>query len=166
MSTLTVSREYSALLKKVPPKVSRTERENDMYTEILYDLDRRGKTLTPAEKEMAELLTLLIKDFEKKRYQLPRAKPLEALRFLIEQHGLSTFLPNYSSSWRSFASSSYPARNRLCAKGHSASTHCASHRKPARSPMPAASSQRYLCELSVQIVSFSLKLTLSPAPRM
>lgn len=88
MSTLTVSPEYSALLKKVPPKVIRTERENDMYTEILYDLDRRSKTLTPAEKEMSELLTLLIKDFEEKRYQLPRAKPLEALRFLIEQHGL------------------------------------------------------------------------------
>lgn len=88
MSTLTVSPEYSALLKKVPPKVIRTERENDMYTEILYDLDRRSKTLTPAEKEMAELLTLLIRDFEEKRYQLPRAEPLEALRFLIEQHGL------------------------------------------------------------------------------
>ena len=88
MSTLTVSPEYSALLKKVPPKVIRTERENDMYAEILYDLDRRSKTLTPAEKEMAELLTLLIRDFEEKRYQLPRAKPLEALRFLIEQHGL------------------------------------------------------------------------------
>jgi len=88
MSTLTVSPEYSALLKKVPPKVIRTERENDMYTEILYDLDRRSKTLTAAEKEMAELLTLLIRDFEEKRYQLPRAKPLQALRFLIEQHGL------------------------------------------------------------------------------
>lgn len=88
MSTLIVSPEYSALLKKVPPKVIRTERENDMYTEILFDLDRRSKTLTPAEKEMAELLTLLIRDFEEKRYQLPRAKPLEALRFLIEQHGL------------------------------------------------------------------------------
>lgn len=88
MSTLTVSPEYSALLKKVPPKVIRTERENDMYTEILYDLDRRSKTLTPAEKEMAELLTLLIRDFEEQRYQLPRAEPLEVLRFLIEQHGL------------------------------------------------------------------------------
>ncbi len=88
MSTLTVSPEYSALLRKVPPKVIRTERENEMYTEILYDLDRRGKTLTAAEKEMAELLTLLIKDFEENRYRLPRAKPLDALRFLIEQHGL------------------------------------------------------------------------------
>jgi HTH-type transcriptional regulator/antitoxin HigA len=88
MSTLTVSPEYDALLRKIPPKVIRTQKENDAYTEILYDLDRRSKTLTPAEKELAELLTLLIEDFEEKRYQLPRAKPLEVLRFLMDQHGL------------------------------------------------------------------------------
>jgi HTH-type transcriptional regulator/antitoxin HigA len=88
MSTLTVSREYGALLQKVPPKVIRTEKENEAYTEILYELDQRSKTLTPAEKELAELLTLLIEDFEEKRYRLPRAQPLDVLRFLMEQHGL------------------------------------------------------------------------------
>jgi len=88
MSTLTVSREYGALLQKVPPKVIRTEKENEAYTEILYELDQRGKALTPAEKELAELLTLLIEDFEEKRYRLPRAQPLDVLRFLMEQHGL------------------------------------------------------------------------------
>jgi len=88
MSTLTVSPEYGALLRKVPPKVIRSEEENDAYTEILYDLDRRSKALTPAEKELAELLTLLIEDFEERQYRLPRAKPLDVLRFLMDQHGL------------------------------------------------------------------------------
>jgi HTH-type transcriptional regulator / antitoxin HigA len=88
MSTLTVSPEYSALLRKFAPKVIRTEEENQMYTEALYDLDRRSKRLTVAEKELAELLTLLIEDFEQKHYQLPRASPLGALRFLMDQHGL------------------------------------------------------------------------------
>jgi len=88
MSTLTVSSEYGALLQKVPPKVIRTEKENEAYTEILYELDQRGKTLTRAEKELTELLTLLIEDFEEKRYRLPRGKPLDVLRFLMEQHGL------------------------------------------------------------------------------
>lgn len=37
---------------------------------------------------MAELLTLLIEDFEERQYHLPRAKPLEALRFLIDQRGM------------------------------------------------------------------------------
>lgn len=88
MSIVLVSPEYSTLLKKVPPKVIRTEEENAKYTEILYDLDRRSKTLTPAEKELADLLTLLIEDFEEKRYRLPRTGPLDVLRFLMDQHGL------------------------------------------------------------------------------
>jgi HTH-type transcriptional regulator / antitoxin HigA len=87
MSAITVSPEYSALLKKIPPKVIRTEEENEEYTEILYDLDRRNKTLTRAERELADLLTLLIEDFEK-RYALPHAEPLQVLRCLMEQHGL------------------------------------------------------------------------------
>ena len=88
MSTLRVSPEYGALLRKVPPKVIRTEKENEAYTEVLYELDRRSKSLTAAEKELAELLTLLIEDFEEKRYRLPRAKPLEVVRYLMEEHNL------------------------------------------------------------------------------
>jgi len=88
MSSLTVSPEYSALLKKFPPKVIRTEEENETYSEILCQLDQRSKSLTRAEKELAELLTLLIEDFEEKHYRLPRAKPVEVLHFLMDQHGL------------------------------------------------------------------------------
>lgn len=88
MSTLTISPEYEALLRKIPPKVIRTEKENEAYTEILYELDRRSSRLTVAEKELADLLTLLIQDFEEKRYRLPRGKPLDVLRFLMEQHNL------------------------------------------------------------------------------
>jgi HTH-type transcriptional regulator/antitoxin HigA len=87
MSTLTASPEYSALLKKFPPKVIRTEKENEAYTELLYELDQRGN-LTAAEKELARLLTLLIEDFEARSYPLPRAKPLDVLQFLMDQHGL------------------------------------------------------------------------------
>lgn len=88
MSTVTVSPEYSALLKKVPPKIIRNEKENEAYVEILYELDQRNKSLTQAEKELAELLTLLIENFEEKKYHLPRAKPLDVLRFLLEQNGM------------------------------------------------------------------------------
>jgi HTH-type transcriptional regulator / antitoxin HigA len=88
MSSLTVSPEYRSLLRKFPPKVIRTEEENEAYTEVLCELDRRSKRLTAAEKELAELLTLLIEGFEEKHYHLPRASPLGALRFLMDQHGL------------------------------------------------------------------------------
>jgi len=88
MSTLTISREYGALLAKIFPKVIRAEKGKEAYKEILLDLDRRNDALTPAERELADLLTLLIEDFETKRYRLPRSKPLDALRFLMEQHEL------------------------------------------------------------------------------
>jgi HTH-type transcriptional regulator/antitoxin HigA len=88
MSSRSVHLEYSRLLTKFSPKVIRSEKANEEYTEALYELDQRGARLTRAEKELAELLTLLIEDFESKRYRLPRAKPVEVLRFLMDQHGL------------------------------------------------------------------------------
>lgn len=88
MSSLAASRKYGELLKKFPPKVIRTEKENEVYTEILHKLDRRSKTLTAAEKELAELLTLLIEDFEERHYQLPSTTPVATMRFLMDQHGL------------------------------------------------------------------------------
>ena len=88
MSTLTLNPEYAALLKKYPPKVIRTEAENEHYTQVLYDLDLRSEKLTEAEKELADLLTLLIENFEDQHYQLPKASPLAVLEFLMDQQGL------------------------------------------------------------------------------
>jgi HTH-type transcriptional regulator/antitoxin HigA len=80
--------EYKRLLRKFPPKVIHSEKQNERYARSLYELDQRSGKLTRAEKELAELLTLLIEDFESKRYELPRAKPLEVVRFLMDQHKL------------------------------------------------------------------------------
>ena len=88
MRPRTDSLEYGRLLTKFSPKVIRTEKANEEYTEALYELDQRDAKLTRAEKELAELLTLLIENFESKRYKLPHAKPVEILRFLMDQHGL------------------------------------------------------------------------------
>ena len=87
MSALHVSPAYAQLLARIPPKVIRSEAENEHYIAALYALEQQ-RTLTRAEKELAELLTLLIENFEEKRYQLPRATPLQALTFLMEEHGL------------------------------------------------------------------------------
>jgi len=88
MSSVNVSPEYNELLTRYPPKVIRTEKENELYAEILYDLDRRGKSLTRAEREIADLLTLLIEDFEEKHYRLPQTGPLDVLQFLMKEHNL------------------------------------------------------------------------------
>lgn len=87
MSTITVSPAYTRLLSKLPPKVIRSEAENERYIEALYELENRD-ALTPEEKELADLLTLLIEDFESKHYELPKASPAEVLAFLMDQHQL------------------------------------------------------------------------------
>jgi HTH-type transcriptional regulator/antitoxin HigA len=70
------------------PKIIRTEAENEHYTAILEDLDQRFDQLSPPEKDFADLLTLLIEDFEARIYELPIASPLEVLRFVMDQHSL------------------------------------------------------------------------------
>ncbi len=88
MSSRTVHLEYSRLLTKFSPKVIRTEKANEECTQALYELDQRDARLTRAERDLAQLLTLLIEDFESRRYRLPRAKPVEVLQFLMDQRGL------------------------------------------------------------------------------
>src|SRR5450631_2177924 len=87
MSVWHTNTAYAQLLTKIPPKVIRSERENEYYVQALYDLDQR-KSLTREERELADLLTLLIEDFEERHYSLPKATPLETLAFLMEQHSL------------------------------------------------------------------------------
>jgi HTH-type transcriptional regulator/antitoxin HigA len=88
MSALTVSPAYTALLAKIPPRVIRSEEQNEQYIAALYELEQRHKRWTKAEAELADLLTLLIEDFEEKNYKLPKASPLQVIAFLMEQHGL------------------------------------------------------------------------------
>ena len=87
VSALHTSADYARLLRKIPPKVIRSERENEYYVEALYELDQR-KSLSREERELADLLTLLIEHFEQRKYSLPRATPTEMLAFLMEQQGL------------------------------------------------------------------------------
>ncbi len=87
MTTSTANPIYGKLLAKALPKVIQSEKENDRSTRLLLDLEQKI-TLTPEEKDLADLLTLLIEDFEEKHYQLPKASPIEAIIFLMDQHGL------------------------------------------------------------------------------
>ena len=54
---------------------------------MLEELDRKEK-LSPAEQRLAELLTLLVEDFEEKAYALKSASPLEILNELMEANSL------------------------------------------------------------------------------
>lgn len=82
------SPKYTKLLLQTPPKVIRTEAENEFYLKALHSLEKRGDMLTSEEQELADLLTLLVEDFEERQYPLPKATPTEVLSFLMEQQAV------------------------------------------------------------------------------
>ena len=88
MSASAVSPLYSALLAKFPPRIIRSEEQNESYIRALYELEHSRDHWSPEESDLADLFTLLIEDFEEKNYQLPQCTGVEMVQFLMEQHGL------------------------------------------------------------------------------
>jgi HTH-type transcriptional regulator/antitoxin HigA len=91
---------YGKLLARAQPRVIKTDEENERMIAELERLDTRGRALTPEEEDLAELMTLLVRQFEESRYPLGHAEPLEALRILMEGRGLRQcdLIPVFGSS--------------------------------------------------------------------
>jgi HTH-type transcriptional regulator / antitoxin HigA len=79
--------EYRDLVSQALPHVIRTEAENAHYLRVLDVLDALPYP-TPAQQELAALLTLLIEDFEERHYALKAASPIEHLRELMAANDL------------------------------------------------------------------------------
>jgi HTH-type transcriptional regulator/antitoxin HigA len=88
MSATAVRSEYAALLSSTQPAVIRSEAENARYIAMLEELDNKGNQMTAAERRMADLLTLLIENFEEKHYALKASSPVEVLNELMLANGL------------------------------------------------------------------------------
>lgn len=88
MSATAARSEYAALLSSTLPAVIRNEAENERYIAVLQELDRKGNRMTSAERRMAELLTLLIEDFEEKHYSVKSSSPLDVLNELMRTNDL------------------------------------------------------------------------------
>jgi HTH-type transcriptional regulator/antitoxin HigA len=88
MSATAVRSEYAALLSSALPAVIRSEAENERCIRLLEELDGKGSRMSAAERRMADLLTLLIEDFEEKHYTLKPASPVDVLNELMQANGL------------------------------------------------------------------------------
>lgn len=91
MSTITTNldeKTYGQLLRRTLPHVIRTDEELARLTYELAALDER-EDLTPEEQELAELLTVLIGDYEERRYPIRKASPRQTLRHLMEARTLT-----------------------------------------------------------------------------
>jgi HTH-type transcriptional regulator / antitoxin HigA len=69
------------------PKVITTDEQNERYIAELQKLERRN-SLSKAEREFAEVLTVLIEDYEEKHYPIEDASPAEVLSELMEANNL------------------------------------------------------------------------------
>ena len=101
MSITTVDldeKTYGQLLRRALPHVIRTEAEHARLTDELLRLDER-EDLTPEEHELAELLTVLIDEYEERRYPIRKASPQQNLRHLMEARNLTQ-----KDLWRIFGS--------------------------------------------------------------
>jgi HTH-type transcriptional regulator/antitoxin HigA len=80
-------KEYAGLLSQTLPHVIHTEEENERCVAALEALLDKGNKTTD-EVRLAELLTLLIEDFEERSYSLPPASPVEVIRHLMDVNDL------------------------------------------------------------------------------
>jgi HTH-type transcriptional regulator/antitoxin HigA len=81
------TKAYRKLLSSTLPRVIQTEEQNESFAAQLEQLHDRGG-LTPEEEHLAELLTLLIEDFEGRHYQLAPATEIQIIRELMLANGL------------------------------------------------------------------------------
>ena len=79
---------YRQLLGRALPRVIRTEEECERLTNELMRLDERER-LSLEEKELAELLTVLIEEYEERRYPIRKASPQQTLQHLMEARKLT-----------------------------------------------------------------------------
>jgi HTH-type transcriptional regulator / antitoxin HigA len=87
MATLTEA-AYGKLLSQARPRVIKTKAENERALAELEALDTLGRLLTREEEALADLLTVLIQQYEEASYPLGHASPLDALRDFMEVRNL------------------------------------------------------------------------------
>jgi HTH-type transcriptional regulator / antitoxin HigA len=76
------------MIRQGAPRLIHSDEELAKYTEELFKLTAKSH-LTREEEEAIDLLTLLIERYEAESYPVPDADPLDVLRFLLDQNGLS-----------------------------------------------------------------------------
>ena len=89
MSTTTLNvdeKTYGKLLTRALPRVIRSEDEYERLSNELDRLDER-EDLNPEEQELAEL-TLLVDEYERRRFPIPDADPRHVLQHLMEARNL------------------------------------------------------------------------------
>jgi HTH-type transcriptional regulator/antitoxin HigA len=82
-----VKQEYRDLVSRTIPHVIRTEAENEHYIRVLESLCATPHP-SAAQKELIELFTLLIEEFEERHYALKGGAPIDYIQELMSANDL------------------------------------------------------------------------------
>lgn len=80
-------KSYGQLLRRTLPHVIRTGEDYQRLSNELLSLDER-ESPTPEEQELAELLSLLIDEYEERQFPIRAAGPRQTLLHLMEARNL------------------------------------------------------------------------------
>ena len=101
MSTTTIeldAKTYGQLLERTLPHVIHTDEECQRLTNELMRLDESEDRSAEA-RELAELLTVLIDEYEGRRHSIRKASPQQVLQHLMEARNLTQ-----KDLWKTFGS--------------------------------------------------------------
>ena len=79
---------YGQLLRRTLPHVIHDDEECARLTDELMRLDESEASI-PEEKDLAELLTVLIEEYEERRHPVRKANPRQVLQHLMEARNLT-----------------------------------------------------------------------------
>jgi HTH-type transcriptional regulator/antitoxin HigA len=82
------AKTYGRLLRDALPRVIHSGKDYERLTGELMLLEDRAE-LGPEEQQLAELLTLLIDEYEEARYPIRKASPQQTLQHLMEARNLT-----------------------------------------------------------------------------
>ena len=84
-----VSNSYLQLIKRFPLRRIRNAAERDSAAAVIRELGLRGaRNLDSGQLDYLEALAKFVSDYELARSTLPKASPLEVLKFLMDQRSL------------------------------------------------------------------------------
>lgn len=75
------------MIEQGAPRKIRTDEELEHYSDTLFELTAK-ESPTLAELDAIDLLSLLVETYQAEQRTLPKAAPLDILRFLMEHNGL------------------------------------------------------------------------------
>ncbi|MBP7860472.1 helix-turn-helix domain-containing protein [bacterium] len=82
--------DFIKLAKQYPLRKIKSEKDNKTALTFFRKIRSVGEeNLSKGEIEFLQVLATLIKDFESKHYSFEKPSPVELLKYLMEEHGLT-----------------------------------------------------------------------------